>query len=161
MRKFIIPLLLFVLFTTFSGKPLQKDSVRYSVLESGDMAALDYKVPTLKILSDTKELGTFYRRLHSIRVPRPDPPDVDFSDSRVVFLSFGKQNTAGYSVELLSVYIKANVLVMEAMISTPLKDSMQAQVITHPYLLVTVPEAGYRRVELRDTKGEMLAFKSL
>ena len=161
MRKFIIPLLLFVLLTTFSGTPPQKDSVRYSVLESGDMAALDYREPTLEILSDPKELGTFYRRLHSTRVPRPDPPDVVFSDSRVVFLSIGKQNTAGYSVELLRVYIKSNVLVIEAMISTPLKDSMQAQVITHPYLLVEVPKSGYRRVELRDTKREMLAFKSL
>jgi hypothetical protein len=161
MRKFIIPLLLLVLLTTFSGKPPLKDSARYSVLESGDMAALDYKVPTLEILSHPKELGTFYRRLHSTRVPRPDPPDMDFSDGRVVFLSIGKQNTAGYSVELLGVYIKSNVLVMEAMISTPLKDSMQAQVITHPYLLVEVPKEGYRRVELRDTKGETLAFKSL
>jgi hypothetical protein len=50
---------------------------------------------------------------------------------------------------------------VEAVITSPLKDSLQAQIVTHPYLLVFIPKTGYRRVELRDTKGETLAFKSL
>jgi hypothetical protein len=161
MRRATIILLAFVFLLFFGGKPPQKESVQYSILESGDTAALDYREPTLVIMSNAKELGIFYRRLHSTKVPRPDTPMVDFSTRRVVFVSYGRQTTAGYAIELLDVYIKGNVLVLEALFSTPLKDSMQAQVITHPYLLLSVSRAGYTRVELRNPKGEMLAFKSL
>ena len=133
----------------------------HSVQESGNNAALDYKKPTVVVLSDEAKYTSFYTRLHSGRVPRPEAPHVDFSAGRAVFISFGKQTTAGYAIELLEVYIRGNILVMEAMITTPLKNNMQAQVITHPYLLVFVPKPGYRRVELRNTKGETLAFKSL
>jgi hypothetical protein len=161
MRKITVLLLPLIFLAIFGGKPPQKDFVQYSILESGDAAALDYKKPAVEVLLDVKEFESFYRRIHSTRVPRPAAPQVDFSLRGVVFISFGKQTTAGYAIELLDVYVKGTALIVEALFSTPLKDSMQAQVITHPYLLVAVPRNGYRRVELRDPKGEMLAFKSL
>ena len=65
-----------------------------------------------------------------------------------------------YSIELLDVYASGENLVIKAMMVEPLSSGMQAQVITHPYLLVYVPKGEYRRVELRDTKGETLAVKT-
>ncbi len=161
MKKTMLFLLPLVFMLVFGGTPQEKDTVDHSVLESGDNAALDYQKPTVEVLSDMKEYTSFYTRLHSGRVPRPQAPQVDFSAVRAVFISFGKQHTAGYRIELLEVYIRGEILVVQAMINSPLKDSTQAQVVTHPYLLVIVPKTGYRRVELRDTKGETLAFKSL
>ena len=161
MRKYILLLLPIVLSFSSSGKPQHRAIVDYSILETGNTAALNYTEPTLVIMSDKQELEMFYRRLHSSTVPRPDAPDFDFSDKRIVFLSFGKQTTAGYAIELINVLMQENVLVVKAMISTPLKDSFQAQVITHPYMLIAVPRDRYRRVEMRDMKGEKLAFESL
>jgi len=161
MRKEILLLLPLVILLVFGGTPQKKEGVDHSVLESGDNAAIDFKSPTIEVLSDDKGFAFFYTRLHSGRVPRPEIPHVDFSSGRTVFLSFGKKSTAGYTIELMEVYIRGDVLIMEAVIDTPLKDSMQAQVVTHPYLLVFVPKPGYRRIELRDTRGETLAFKSL
>lgn len=161
MRKETLLLLPLVFMLVFGGTPQKKEGVDHSVLESGDNAALDYNKPTVEVLSDVKEFAFFYTRLHSGRVPRPEAPQVDFSAGRIVFLSFGKKSTAGYAIELIEVYIRGDVLVLEAMITSPLSDSMQAQVVTHPYLLVFVPKPGYRRVELRDSRGETLAFKSL
>lgn len=161
MKRTVILLLPLIFLLVFGGTPQKKTGVDHSILESGNNAALDYKKPTVVVLSDKAKYTSFYTRLHSGRVPRPEAPQVDFSAGRTVFFSFGKQTSAGYRIELLDVYIRGDVLVLEAMITIPLKDSMQAQVVTHPYLLVFVPKSGYRRVELRDTKGETLAFKSL
>ena len=84
------------------------------------MAALDFSKPALELLSDMNELQSFYRRVHSTRIVKPQPPDVDFSQSRAVFISTGKKRTAGYSIEILGVSMEADVLVIKALISTPL-----------------------------------------
>ncbi|UCB44918.1 MAG: protease complex subunit PrcB family protein [Spirochaetota bacterium] len=156
MKKWIILLLPLLFLSAFYGKAPEKQTVSYNILESDDVAALDYRKPKVDIISDIKSFQSYYMRLHSNQVPKPKAPSVIFPKNRVLFVSFGKQNSAGYSIELLNVYIRNDVLIAEAQLLSPFKDDFQAQVITHPYLLITVPKEGYKRVELRNSKGETL-----
>ncbi len=157
MKRWIILFLPLIFISAFNAQTPEKETVSYNVLETDDVAALDYKKPTIEILSDRNSFQSYYTRLHSHQVPKPQAPSVIFPRNRVLFISFGTQKTAGYSIELLNVYIRNDILIAEADLLSPFKDNFQAQVITHPYILVIVPKEGYKRVELRNSRGEMLA----
>ena len=78
-------------------------------------------------------------------------PAVDFSRSIVVGVFLGTRPTAGYGVTITSVAAKSGVATVEYLERRPTPGRMTAQVITSPFILVTVPrEIGkieFRRVE--------------
>jgi hypothetical protein len=143
--------------TALNAAPPEKEAVRYTVLESNDVSALDYKKPWLEFLSDSENYKSYYTRLHGQEVPKPRAPSVNFNRNRVLFISFGTQKSAGYSIELLDVYISNDILIVKADLLSPFKDEFQAQMVTHPYMLILVPKGGYKRAVLRTSKGQMLA----
>jgi hypothetical protein len=98
--------------------------------------------------------------LHIDEVPKPEAPYVDFTKNRVLYVSFGKYRTAEYSIKLLNVYIKNNILIVEADFLTPSIFHLD-QVTTHYYLLLQVPKEGYERAELRNSKGELRSWEVL
>ena len=140
----------------YNAKELEEDTVSYTILESSDVIApyfLGYKGPNFKIFSDKKSYRLFYMRLHIDEVPKPWTPSVDFEKNSVLFISYGKYRNAGCSIKLLNIYIKNNVLVVEADYFLIPK---LTQLVTHCYLLVLVPKGGYKRAELRNSKGAVL-----
>jgi hypothetical protein len=157
MRRWVILFFPLLLLSALNAAPPEKETVRYTVLESNDVSALDYKKPWIEFLSDSESYQSYYTRLHGQEVPKPRAPSVNFTRNRVLFISFGTQKTAGYSIELLDVYIRNDILVVKADLHSPFKDEFQAQMVTHPYMLILVPRAGYKRAELRTSKGQMLA----
>jgi len=91
----------------------------------------------------------------------PSPPEVDFTENAILFISYGEQKTAGYSINVRSVFKRNGTLIVKAVLISPPPDVFTAQVITNPYVLLTVPAGDYSRVELRNDIGEVLDFKNL
>lgn len=154
---YIIIISLFIM----NGKPPEKSSISYTILETGDTAQLNNTEPFIEILPDQKEHTLFYKRIHSHKIPKPEAFEVDFNKNAVLFISFGQKNTTGYSLELRGIYRKETTLIVKARLISPLEDAMQAQMITHPFILVLIPRNGYKRVELRNERGEMLDHKNI
>jgi hypothetical protein len=156
-RKWLILLLPFILLGVYCAKVPEKEAVSYTILESNDIIPLGYpgyKGLPLKILSKNKRYRSIYMGLHIDEVLKPQAPFVDFTKSNVLFISFGKHRTTGHSIKLINIYIKNNILIVEADFLSP-NMVLLDRVITHYYLLLQVPKEGYKRVELRNSKGEL------
>jgi len=149
------------IFIQAGSKPERE--VPFTILEEGVNSALSDREPLLTIIEDQDKLESFYSFLHRNRIPRPEPPELAFESSFVVYVSYGQKNTSGYSIDLLRIDIQRSVLVINSQLKRPLPDSFQAQVITNPYLLLLLPRdvLKNKRVDLRDEKGETLYSKSL
>ncbi len=74
-------------------------------------------------------------REHSQR-PRPA---VDFSTESVVGIFLGTRNTAGYSVDVVSVERSASGTVVRCRETAPSADAIAAQLLTFPYVIIAVP----------------------
>jgi PrcB C-terminal len=78
-------------------------------------------------------------------------PTVDFSRSIVVGVFLGTRPTAGYGVTIASIGAKPGGAIVEYLERRPTPGRMTAQVITSPFILVTVPreieKVEFRRVE--------------
>jgi hypothetical protein len=76
-------------------------------------------------------------------------------------VSYGQKRTAGYSIEVRDVFKRGTTLTIRAVLITPPEDMFQAQMITHPYVLLLVPREDYGRIQLMDEKGKVRMFKNL
>jgi hypothetical protein len=68
-------------------------------------------------------------------------PVVDFAKEMAVGVFLGSRNSAGYSVEIISVQPEHGGLVVRYRQRSPARDAIAAQVITSPYHIVAVPRA--------------------
>ena len=83
--------------------------------------------------------------------------NVDFSTSRVLLVSMGQKPTAGYSLKLdqKSSRISKNSAVISLTWSEPDPGMVTAQVITHPFILLSISKGGYNSVKVVDQHGQM------
>jgi hypothetical protein len=75
-------------------------------------------------------------------------PEVDFDTHWVVLAAWGQKSTAGYSVTLEddNAEIRDGALQLPIVFEAPQPDTMQAQVMTAPCLVVAVPKGNYSRL---------------
>ena len=160
------PLLLAGLLIFAGGKGAEEHPALFRIIERGADAAFGDAGPAVAFATGQAGFSSFYTALHINRVPAPDPPEVDFDAEACVYISFGRQRTGGYSIEVLDVRVSRGALVIQAHLLRPLPGSFSTQAITEPYVLLVVATkyetgGGYSRVELRDEKGEPLASMAL
>ncbi len=160
---FIVVVLSLFLFPIIfiNSKPQQEESITYTVLEKGNQASFRGTAPSISVLTDQNEFEGFYKTMHKGRVPKAEPPAVDFANYLVLLVSHGEKRTSGYSIEIRRIYTRGTVLVVKAVLRSPPEDSFTAQVITHPYLLIQIKANGFTRVELVGVTGEVLDYKNL
>ena len=100
-------------------------------------------------------LAQRYRNMQSMATT--EPPVVDFKQYGVLLISMGVQPTAGYRLNFLPsahrVVLRGRTLQVGLAWEEPPADSIQAQVLTHPCLLLQVPRQSFNRVEVFDQSG--------
>lgn len=150
-----------LLFLICSSKPAETGLVEYRIIDEGKNAAIEERSPNLIVFTDEQDFRNYYNQIHRTEIPRPETPSVDFEKYFVVFVSYGIQKTSGYSIEIRSIFTRKDNLVIKTVFITPPPESFQAQVITHPYILVKIRRDDYRFVQLMNAKGEVLDSKTL
>jgi hypothetical protein len=146
----------------------QKKFVSYIILEEGGQVSLkaagplveEFK-PSIAVFETRSGYRAFYRTIHLGRKADLLPPDVDFNENIVVFLSYGEKRTSGYAVEVREMYTRRKALAIRTVLRLPPADSFQSQVITYPYILLQVSRGDYSRVELVGENGDILDFTIL
>jgi hypothetical protein len=115
------------------------------VLERGTQSFIDVRKEV--VARSQAELDAVWK-LHS---PARTAPPVDFGSEMVVGIFAGSRNTAGYSLEIVSVQEEptpSRALVVRYREKQPPPAAVVAQVLTSPYVLLAVPRyAGDVRFE--------------
>jgi len=157
----IMPFSLTILIFLLCGsKPAGEGLVEYRVIEEGKNAALEVRSPNLMVFTDEQGFRNNYSQIHRTEIPRPEAPIVDFDRYIAVFVSYGMQKSSGYSIEIRSVFTRKDTLIIKTILITPPPESFQAQVITHPYILVIIRRDDYHRIQLMNERGEILDSKT-
>jgi hypothetical protein len=81
-----------------------------------------------------------WAKLWKAHAPDRQPPAVDFSQNMVVAVFLGSRPTAGYRVEIVGTKEVNGALVVEYRQTQPPPGAITAQVITTPYVIVTMPQ---------------------
>lgn len=110
---------------------------------------------TLRLLESSDELAHLtMSRLMTPANEKPGDTEVepDVEKNWLVLFALGQKPTAGYSVSLTeeTATVASDVLNLPVAVHEPAQGTLQAQVITSPCLIVSVPKGQYRAISAAD-----------
>lgn len=113
--------------------------------------------PTVRWIADAGEWREVYAQINRQWLDPPPPPAVDFSRAGVLLIAMGQQSTAGYGLRLADdvAALRDGVLTIRVDWREPPPGRRQAQVMTNPCLLATVPAVDFTWIRVVDREGRM------
>src|SRR5213594_288709 len=114
-------------------------TVPFSTLAKGLASGVGQ--PTQIVVRSQNEWTALWSRHMRAPSAPPPPPSVDFSRDMVVALFMGERPTGGYAIEVTQIERTDAGLAIHYRTRRPDPSSMQMQVLTQPYHLITVPRA--------------------
>jgi hypothetical protein len=95
-------------------------------------------VAQLAFAPDQQSFEKLWRRVGG----NSDWPPIDFKKEAAIVITAGVKPTSGYSIKVNRVAKKDGALVVDAQVVGPPAGSVNAAVITSPYLVIAVPKTG-------------------
>lgn len=122
---------------------------------SGQCGGLDSSA--VAWIADTATWRQRYAEVNSLRMEPPPPPAVDFSRDGVLLIDMGQQASAGYGLTLAgeAATVQGGVLTVPVDWREPRSGYAQAQVMSHPCVLVKAPAGAFNRIRVVDQAGRV------
>jgi hypothetical protein len=113
--------------------------------------------PAVRWIARSSEWRELYARANSQWLDPPPPPTVDFAHAGVLLIAMGQRSTAGYGLTLVDAVatVGGETLTVRVDWREPPPGRRQAQVMTSPCLLATVPKADFTRIRVVDREGRV------
>jgi hypothetical protein len=83
--------------------------------------------------------------------------EMNWLEENILLVSIGQKNSAGYRIELTNWLLEQDHWQVTRIAHQPARDSMQAQMITSPCVLVKIPKA-IKSLTLTNDKGQALGY---
>ena len=122
-------------------------STSVQVLQSGAQSLYDATTVETRVSSSATEFNAVWQLAAGTQIPAPAAPSVDFTKQKVVTVFMGQKPTGGYGLRLVSSNLRRDGLRLLLEASAPAAGLVQSQVITSPYLMLTV-DASVKEVEV-------------
>ena len=122
-------------------------AMNVQVLQSGAQSLYEATTLDTRLSSSATEFGAVWQLAAGTQIPAPTAPSVDFTKQKVVTVFMGQKPTGGYGLRLVSSNLRRDTLRLLLESSAPAAGGVQTQVITSPYLMLTV-DAGVKSVEV-------------
>lgn len=132
-------------------------SIKLNSIEAGSYSGYSGKEMLLEVIKEKNKFNDFYKTIHSIDIPFPNPPEIDFSKSFVLAAFLGEKPSGGYSIEFGNAYLEEDTkLYVEVLIKKPPKNIIFSQAITSPYTLASADKAGIEEIVFLGQNGEAI-----
>ena len=91
------------------------------------------------VISTQTEWDEFWNGLPTVVLPRPVPPDIDFTNQMVLVAAMGQRSTGGFSISIEGVYETGGDLYVDVLEQSPGLGCLTTQAITAPIAGVSLP----------------------
>ncbi len=131
------------------------ESLIWEELVRGDQAT-GFDEPSFLIVADQGDLLSLWNRAYGSRLSIPPVPTIDFARETVIAVFLGTRPTSGYGVEIQDLRLEDGDLFIDMREVKPPPDSLTAQVITSPWVMLRVLRGGVDVVWFRDSVTDTL-----
>ncbi len=136
----------------FGNTPPLASQVIYNGLQCG----ADRAAPTVQWINDPATLARRYSTIRASGDAAATTPPIDFKNQGVLLVTMGRRPSAGYRLNFLrSDWVRRSGSTVRVKLTwqSPEPGSEQAQVVTHPCLLLRLPAIAFTRVRVIDQDG--------
>ena len=127
----------------------------WEILSQGSMSAYRDAAPYALLAVSEQAFKHIWSLVGGNRLPRPNPPEIDFNRQSVAAFFWGMKRSGGYSIEVLDVKLTGNILKIQLNLKRPPPGSIVTQALTSPYILIAV-EGKPHEVRFYDQNGVLL-----
>ncbi len=127
----------------------------YRVLRQGGQSAYMESTPKAFLARDSRAFQGIWDLATGNLIPRPAPPQVDFSRKSVAAFFWGLKPTGGYTLSLAGVTYAGGTARVVLDLRTPPPGAIVTQALTSPYLILELEQVD--RVVFTNPRGEVLA----
>ena len=137
---FIAILFLSVTLLILNGQALESQDLEFEIFDSGDLSG--YWEETYLVVRNETEWADVWEKHTRFCVStggeHPPLPEISFSEKMVICAFRGQCSTAGYSVSVERIRVENEEIHVEILHHEPANGSFVAQVITYPYVFVSL-----------------------
>jgi hypothetical protein len=102
----------------------------------GAFGAIDQ--PLQVVVTNKTQWAELWAKHTANKLPKPEPPDIDFNKKSVVFVSAGRKTTGGYTVEITEVRRSNEKTEIVVTAKGPKEGALTIQALTAPFHVVEV-----------------------
>lgn len=92
------------------------------------------------VVNKKEDWENLWKEIHSMTLPLPPLPEIDFTKNTVLATFLGQKPTGGYTIVIPKIVKKDKEIIVTLESKEPPKEAMAIQVITAPYYVVVVPK---------------------
>jgi hypothetical protein len=117
--------------------------------------------PAAAWVDNEEALSLVYKRVrkHIIGSGEMKAPQVDFSKDGLLLIETGQRPTSGYELDITDekVLVNKGTAIVKIYRGEPERESILAQVITSPCIMIKLPLGNYSLISIRDQNNEIYA----
>jgi len=133
------------------------EKINLVMIESGSYSGYNESGIVLKVIEDKNSFNELYRIIHSINLPQPQLPGIDFNTEILLAAFSGRKPTGGYSIDLVNAQLTGNSrLYVEVLTKEPQSGSILTQAVTSPYALASVKRGDFSEIVFLDRNRDIL-----
>lgn len=97
-----------------------------------------YTEPSRLVIKAEDRWKEVWGKVHRLRLPRPELPEIDFEKEMVVAVFMGMRKSGGYEIEIIKITKTEEEIVAVVKEKESPSDSLQTMALTQPYHIVVI-----------------------
>jgi hypothetical protein len=106
-------------------------------IDKGAFSGIDK--PLQVVVTNKTQWAELWQKHTANQLPKPPPPEIDFSKKSVIIVASGQKNTAGYSIEVTDVRQRKGETEVVVSTKEPKPGTLVAEALSAPFHIVEVP----------------------
>lgn len=90
------------------------------------------------VIKTEEQWREVWKRVYSLRLPKPELPEIDFQKDMVIAVFMGERTSVGYSIEITEITKRDEEILVSVEEKEPPSESIRAMALTQPYHIVVV-----------------------
>lgn len=132
---------------TKEGKGDQTSTTDYVVLEKGFQCAI--KVEKHQLITAKEDFENVWKENFSLSFQVPVIPEIDFSKKMVIAAWMGEKNTGGFEIDLQSINIDKEIMVITIKQIQPGKTCITTMAIEHPFIFAVTDKYPVEKTKIQ------------
>jgi hypothetical protein len=154
-------LLLFIFSCMASQNSLPETELSFDLIATGQQCPPAPKIWRATWIRSQEEFRQLMLRCRSNRMTSSgkETPFVNFKKFGVLALEMGQRNSAGYGFDTAKIeaYLKGQTAIIRLVYLRPAADTLTAQVMTSPWIMIRLPTGLFRNIRILDQRSRVLA----
>ncbi|MEM6800309.1 MAG: protease complex subunit PrcB family protein [Bacteroidota bacterium] len=126
-----------------SQTPVNATEVSFTDINKDSFSGLEQAENLL--IDNTSDWAEFWSKAYSTQTPKPELPEIDFSNKVVLAACMGSRNSGGYGIEILKTTMEGETVYVDVVQVSPGINCLSTMAIIYPYHVIELEKGSIKK----------------